>query len=456
MNKSKSVFRTSLLGGLAFCALSATGLGISHPAQAGVPPAGAPFDDLPDAQPGECFARVMIPAQYETQYQDVVVDEGGNRIEVSPARFENRVQQIQVRDEGVRYQVRQPVYRTVHERVMVRPGYDKLVVVPAKYRTVSEQVVVSPARTAWKPGKSLADWSGVKATKNTQGEVYCLVEIPPQTRTVSKRVMVQAETTRKVWVPPVYRTITRQILVDRGGVQEIPVPGKVANLTVQELVQSAGQRSIALPPRHRKVARRVLVQPEQYKWIRVLCKTNATPAAISRVQTELQQYGYYHGPVDGQLGLSTETAVRNYQQAVGIPHAGYLSLDTINALQQGRTSAGASAYAEARASAGAVTNQMQRYAAEPAPQGVAGEWSYVQPSPQGALPGQALGYGQQHSSHTLDGGTAALNGEDLPVYREGQIISRVPGSSAPAGSVSGQAPARAPSSGPHLTWYGKS
>ncbi len=358
-------FRTTLHRSISLFALLSVGLtsfSVATPALAGAP-GGTAFGGPPDAKAGECFARVMIPAQYETLYKDVVVDEGGSQIQVSDARFAAQNQQILIRDAGTRYAVRQPVYKAVHEQIVVRPGYERLAVGQAQYRTVSEQVVVAPARKAWKPGKSLADWSGVKATKNNHGEVYCLVEIPAETKTVQKRVQIAPQSLQRIAVPPVYRTITRHVLVDPGGVSEIPMPAQYANITTQRMVQRAGSHSIATAPRSQRIAYRKMIAAERYAWIRVLCKTNATPTAITNVQTHLQNMGYYHGQLDGQLGLSTETAVREYQQSVGIPHGGYLSLDTIEALEGGRTqpvTQTLSSMAQAHAYAGSSVSNMSR------------------------------------------------------------------------------------------------
>jgi len=237
---------------------------------------------------------------------------------------------------------------------MVRPAYERLAVQDAQYRTVTEKVQVAPARTALKPGKSLADWSGVKATKNNLGEVYCLVEIPPETKTVTKRVQVHPQSVRTITVPPVYRTITRQVLVDPGGVREVLVPEQYATINTQRLVEQASSYREQYAPRTERMAYRVEIAPARYQWIKVLCKTNATPSTITGLQSQLQQLGYYHGQKSGQLDLETENAVRKYQHAVGIPHGGYMSLDTMAALHEGRRApiaSQATAHAEAYASA---------------------------------------------------------------------------------------------------------
>ncbi|MDQ7019311.1 MAG: peptidoglycan-binding domain-containing protein [Robiginitomaculum sp.] len=327
----KALFRSTTAGVVLITSLI---LAVAARADA---PGGGPFDALPDARPGECFARVMIPARYETRYKDVLVDQGEEHIGVHDARFASQTRDILIRDAAKRYEVHQPVYKAVQERVMVRPAYERLMVEGAIYRHVKEQVQVAPAHTAWKPGKSLADWSGVKDTKNQHGEVYCLVEIPAKTKTVTKRILVRPARTHTVTVPPLYRTITRHILVDPGGVEEVPMAAQYDQITTQNLVAPASAYRTTIAPRTQQISYRVEIAPAQYDWIPVLCKTNATPAAIAGLQSQLQQLGYYHDRPSGELDLPTKKAVRAYQQAADIPHDGYLSLETLLALKRGQT-----------------------------------------------------------------------------------------------------------------------
>jgi peptidoglycan hydrolase-like protein with peptidoglycan-binding domain len=56
------------------------------------------------------------------------------------------------------------------------------------------------------------------------------------------------------------------------------------------------------------------------------------PALVRSVQESLRERGYYVGDVDGQWGPKTEDAVRNFQNANGIPSDGRLSTPTIAAL----------------------------------------------------------------------------------------------------------------------------
>jgi len=56
------------------------------------------------------------------------------------------------------------------------------------------------------------------------------------------------------------------------------------------------------------------------------------PALVRDVQQALNDKGYSAGPVDGQWGPNTETAVKRFQQSSGLPQTGELERSTLAAL----------------------------------------------------------------------------------------------------------------------------
>ena len=81
---------------------------------------------LPPAKPGQCYAKVMLPAQYETKEEKVLVREAAEKIDTIPAKYE-----------------------WVEEKVTITPAQSKLVPVPAVYEEVTEKVEVSPSQRQW-------------------------------------------------------------------------------------------------------------------------------------------------------------------------------------------------------------------------------------------------------------------------------------------------------------------
>ncbi|MEM6639380.1 MAG: hypothetical protein AAF610_05705 [Pseudomonadota bacterium] len=271
-------------------------------------PAGMSSDLLPpNPRPGECYARVIIPAQYKTTTRTVVKREAGERIEIVPARYEPST-----------------------ERILVKPAGQKLVTVPAEYKTVTERVLDQPARTEWKvgtgigSGKSAVGFGGAAAQvdrfagqkvlttrTNDTGEVMCLVEIPATYKTITKQVLVKPATTRVVEIPAEYRTID----------------------TVK-LVQPASERRIAIPEQTESVTTTEKTSEEFLEWRPVLCEINMTPQNVSELQSALNSKADCKKcGVDGIMGPCTLSAARCYANRKGLPSGDkYVTIEVVRAL----------------------------------------------------------------------------------------------------------------------------
>ena len=289
----------------------------------------SPIGMLPQAEAGQCFARIVTPAKYKITPETVVVKEGYEKLEAMDAVFAPSSTEVMVKEEGVRYIIRQPRYEARTEQVMVKPGYERLVIEPAQFETVTETIVVSKARKVWKPGANL---SNTQRVDKRTGQVYCLVEIPAKTKTVTRRVLVSPEQVKRVAVDARYKEYTKQVMVDRGGVDEVVVPAEYSTIKTQELVNPARAERVHVAAKTSTVDRKELVAPERFDWVEVLCETNATPSAVSDMQSILKEKGYYKGPVDGILGPMTQGAIEKFQKDNGIPHNGYVTMETLSAL----------------------------------------------------------------------------------------------------------------------------
>ncbi len=263
----------------------------------------------PNARPGECYARMLVPAQHRTVTKKVLKKEASERVQIIPA-----------------------TYKTVTKRVLVKPETTKLVEVPAKYATKTERIQVSPARTVWKKGAGIDAASAgagaaggdsaaaiidrfgnqkVVGTRVTDtGEVMCLVEIPAQYKTVSKTVLVSPATTKKVTIPAEYKTVQ-----------------------VTELVTAAQEKRIKIPEEYGTVTRTELVQAEQLTWVPVLCQVNMTSRNVSQLQGALKRQGCYSCEVDGIMGPCTFRGAQCYAKRKGLPYGeNFVTIETINSL----------------------------------------------------------------------------------------------------------------------------
>jgi hypothetical protein len=77
---------------------------------------------------------------------------------------------------------------------------------------------------------------------------------------------------------------------------------------------------------------RILISPERYGWVRILCETEATAARIVEIQRQLYAAGVYHGPINGRYDSNTVAAIELFQAQHHIEDRGYLSYATLSAL----------------------------------------------------------------------------------------------------------------------------
>ena len=321
---------------------------------------------LPEnAKAGECYARVTTPAKFKTETERMLNKEASHRIEVTPATFKTATERVLVKEGGEKIilvdengnplkgnvkpvvrtlsdgsvEVTSTAYETVTERVLVSEAYDTIEeVAPATYETVTERILVAPARTEWQPskgriyGNAVEDGSGELVTRSdaTTGELMCLVEIPAEYKTVSKRVLKAPAKTRTVTVPAEYKTVTKQIpkKVFTKKIQTEPVYETVTRRVVD---RAASERQIEIPAEYQTVTRQVKIADGATKWMPVLCDVNVTRENVMAIQRALQQRGFNPGTIDGQLGRGTMDAVLAFQRKEGLA-TGELTLQTVKKL----------------------------------------------------------------------------------------------------------------------------
>jgi len=243
---------------------------------------------LPDAKPGECYAKVITPARFTTETEEVVIQEASERVETVAATYSSSEKRVTVREattelvvepvqgiiqSGVDLDVVEPgscfreyftepeyqieelsiltregsqrieiapaEYKSVQERVVIKEASTQVVDVPAVYRTETESVLVEPARSVWKEGRG-----PVERIDNTTGDIMCLVEIPARYETITKTVLDKPATTKTVNIPAEYKTVT-----------------------VQKLIKPATERRVDIEPEYTIIKKRIKVADAGFFWL---------------------------------------------------------------------------------------------------------------------------------------------------------------------------------------------
>jgi len=290
----------------------------------------------PNPKPGECYARVLLPAQYRTDTETVLIRAASERVEIIPARYENASEQVVVKEATTRIETIPATYETVEERVLVRPATTRIEEVPATFRTVSEQVLVSPMRTEWKrgPASSFARTGTVLNSQTTDtGEIMCLVEIPAVYKTVTKTVVDKPATTRTIDVPAEYVAVKKQVVRTPASTREVAIPAEYRTVTASRLVAPTQERRIEIPAVYDTVTKRTKTSEEQLEWRRVVCEVNLTAANVSTLQRGLHDKGHYDGPIDGILGAMTLSGANEFARKQNLPFgSNYITVETASAL----------------------------------------------------------------------------------------------------------------------------
>ncbi|MEM7413302.1 MAG: peptidoglycan-binding domain-containing protein [Myxococcota bacterium] len=280
----------------------------------------------PNAKAGQCYARVHVPASYETDQQKVVRREASTRIETVAPVYEWVEQKVLVKEATEKLEIVPAAYEWKQEEVTVKPASFKLVPVPAKYEMVEEKIEVRPARTEWKKGRG-----PVEKVNHSTGEIMCLVEVPAEYKTVKKRVLKSAATTQRVEIPAVKKNVRKRVVKTPSSTKKVTIPAEYRTVRVQKLVQPAQEKKIEIPAEYETVTKRRLVSDSKTEWREVLCETNIRPDTIQALQRALKNAGHDPGPIDGVVGRETLEAVNTYQKAKGLPTGG-LTIAVLNSL----------------------------------------------------------------------------------------------------------------------------
>jgi hypothetical protein len=268
------------------CAKKPCGLCAKKPACATgqCPSDGRMTADLPpNAQAGECYAKVIVPAQYKTVTERFQTQEASERIEVNPAQ-----------------------YKWVEERIMSKEASTQLEVVPAEYKWTERTIEVKPAHTGWVM-QSAADC--VLPDKDTpMGEVFCLRTTPPEFKTIRTQCLVRPASVRTVCIPAEYQMVRRQV---------VACP--------------ATTRKVCIPAEYDSIEKTVLVCPERVKWEHIVCEDKLTSDTVNKIKSSLLVSGFTPGPLNGKFAREDRVALIAFQQKRGLG-VGQLSYETLKEL----------------------------------------------------------------------------------------------------------------------------
>jgi regulator of extracellular matrix RemA (YlzA/DUF370 family) len=289
--------------------------------------AGNSADLPPNAQAGECYARVLEPATYETRTETITVREASERVELTEPEYEWVEKTVVVKEAWEEViEVTPAQYEWIEESVVVEEASERLEVVEAVYEERTEEVLVKPAYTTWKPGRG-----PIERVDNATGEIMCLVEVPAEYKTVTRTVLVSPEATHRIAIPAQTETVKRQVMTKAPEVTRITHPAETKTIKVKQLVRAPQEIRIPVPAETKTITQEYKVSDSELRWRTVLCETNITGDVTKQLQSALKVRGYDPVWIDGVYGKKTADAVTQYQKDNGMASGG-LTFETLDKL----------------------------------------------------------------------------------------------------------------------------
>lgn len=299
-------------------------------------PVSVPVDTLPDGtvgagiRAGQCWAQLWVEPVTRRQTVRVVTEDASTRLQVAPPELATQDRRVVVKDAAQTYRVEPPKFRQVSERVKVKDEVRRLVVVPAVYENRAEQVLVESARVVMESCRAPTQRAAGSRAVPT-GMARCAREVPARFQTVTRRVLVQPETTREEVTPASYVTISKWVLDTPARAVEETLPETTQNVPLTAVVRPAQVQETPLPATTAALSVTRHEGMPQLVWRRALCESEAMPALVTRLQQALAAQGQEVGAPDGKLGRRTMAALVDYQRREGLA-AGLITFETLQRL----------------------------------------------------------------------------------------------------------------------------
>ncbi len=280
----------------------------------------------PNAEPGKCYAKVLIPAKYKTVTEEMIKREPTEKITVVPEKWEWAEEKILVKEPEEKLEIIPATYKIVEEKIVVEQASSKLEVTEPVYATVEETVVDKPARTVWKKGSGLFN-----KIDHATGDIMCLINEPETYKKVQKQVVKTPATVKKIDIPEQHKIIKKKVIDKPAEVKKITIPAEYITVKVKKMVSPAQEQRTPIPQETQIVSKMVKENDEKMAWQPVLCETNLTKDVMLRIQKALFDQGYNPGKIDGTIGDGTLKALEGFQQKNNLARGG-LTYETLKAL----------------------------------------------------------------------------------------------------------------------------
>ncbi len=281
----------------------------------------------PEAAPGQCYAKVIVPAKYKSTRHTIVKREASESITIVPAKYEWVDEKVMVREATEVISVVPETYRWVEDTVLVEPVSLRLEPVPATFDTIAEQVLDKPEQISWQ-----TRCGPLQSIEHMTGDVVCLLAEPATYQSITRYIVKQPATTHRVEIPATYKQIRRRVVDKPARIVKTPQPAVFETVKVKKMVTPARVERLSSPVEYQSITKKEKLSDEQFVWRESVCESDLGERGVTSLQRALKQRGFDPGEIDGVLGAGTLGAVEAFQVDAELAR-GAVTIELLEALQ---------------------------------------------------------------------------------------------------------------------------
>ncbi len=205
--------------------------------------------NIPNPIPGVLYVQCMIPDQFETVTEQVLVREASKKYIVLPPIVDTISKKVMIEEAYTTYELQPATFTYKEEQVMIQDSIINYITMPATYDTIQEYALKSPGRTDWRQKED----STCLSANPKDCFIYCLEEIPAVYELNTKIVVREPASIKRVVEPPVYKTMRHKVVDQPAKWVKVEVPAKYKTVKVRVIRTPATVREVEIPAEYKTI-----------------------------------------------------------------------------------------------------------------------------------------------------------------------------------------------------------
>ena len=202
------------------------------------------LEKLPDnPDPGKCYAKCIVPDQYDTETVRVLEVPAHTKLQVVPAAYKVERDEVVIKPASKKYNLIPATYRTVVDTFWIEEPYNKQYPKEATFADAFETVEVKSGSGRWVAGEN----PDCPSINPDDCRIFYYREDPPVHRKVPIKKLASNATSSIKQVGGKYKLIKRQVIATPARTEEVAIPEVKEMVERLILVKDETTKEIEVP-----------------------------------------------------------------------------------------------------------------------------------------------------------------------------------------------------------------